>query len=325
MLKQKLKFFCSGFLAASVLFSSISIFAAPIKQKIEVTFSGKKVSVNSKEVSLKDSKGKAIQPFDYNGITYMPMTKALTDALQLNTKFDSKKNIYNFTKPYITNDLKVYNDEKPIDLVDKDGNKVQPFLYNGNVYLPLDLAAKALGKNVQYDGKANRIYIGKRTATGTPDIWLSDMIIFDFKRSDNYSLRYKYEPVLWGENDVDNTGKSYSNGLVFYQYVPGYSRDQTHSQYTQFVLNNKYKKFKGTIVLLKNYYDTPLKSNVKIYGDENVLFTGEITSGVLPIDFDVDVSGVLKLKIEINTLDKWNNANGWNLNLGIVNAGLYEK
>lgn len=98
-------------------------------------FYGTKIAVNGKVVSLTDSKGKAIQPLEYNGFTYLPITKGLSDSLQLATKLDSKKQKLDIQIPYVTNSFKVYSDEKPIDLKDKDGNKINPFIYNGSVYV----------------------------------------------------------------------------------------------------------------------------------------------------------------------------------------------
>ena len=334
MVKHKVRYFIFGFLVSAVLLSSFSVLGASVKQKIEVIFSGTKVNVNGSGISMKDSKGKLLQAFDYNGVTYFPLTKDLTNALQVTMKFDSKQQTYNFTKPYITKDFKVFNDEKPIDLTDKDGNKVQPFLYNGNVYLPTDLVSKALGENVYFDNKANSIYIGKRTNQGTPDLWLKDLQAFASKYSQgqSYSARYYNDIGIFDwvqDTDTDNTGKAYSNGLKFALNIPNYGNDGEWQYSNTYLLNQKYKKFKGTFVLHNSFKNTPHKSVFKIYADDKLIYTTpEITSEVLPLDFDVDVSGVIKLRIDLinneKTIDQTGNTSRDVVIYGLVNAGLYK-
>ena len=61
---------------------------------------------------------------------------------------------------------------------------------------------------------------------------------------------------------------------------------------------------------------------VKIYGDGRLLYTSpEFTGGVEPVDFEVDLTGVLRLKIERGFEKGFNE---YDPSVYIVNTGLYQ-
>ena len=53
------------------------------------------------------------------------------------------------------NDIKVTLDGKQVDLVNADGNPVEPFAINGTTYLPIRAVATALGLDVNWDNTTN--------------------------------------------------------------------------------------------------------------------------------------------------------------------------
>ncbi len=60
--------------------------------------------------------------------------------------------------------ITLYADGVKLELKDSEGNAVEPFTYNGTVYLPLRSAGEALGKTVEWDGK-NRIVLLNSSGT----------------------------------------------------------------------------------------------------------------------------------------------------------------
>lgn len=56
-------------------------------------------------------------------------------------------------------DITITLDGKAVNLVDANGNPVEPFLLNGSNYLPIRAAATALGLEVGWDGDTHTIIL----------------------------------------------------------------------------------------------------------------------------------------------------------------------
>ena len=78
---------------------------------------------------------------------------AASDTRQLNAAF---------------NDIKVYIEGELISPKDALGRPVEPFIVDGTTYLPLRAVAEALGKNVEWDGPNQSVYVGKKPVISTP-------------------------------------------------------------------------------------------------------------------------------------------------------------
>jgi hypothetical protein len=72
---------------------------------------------------------------------------ALSDTRQLNAAF---------------NDIKVYIDGELISPKDALDRPVEPFIVDGTTYLPLRAVAEALGKEVEWDGPNQSVYVGRK-------------------------------------------------------------------------------------------------------------------------------------------------------------------
>jgi hypothetical protein len=59
----------------------------------------------------------------------------------------------------VYNDIKLVIDGKLVTPKDASGNIVAPFLYNGTTYLPVRAVSEALGKQVDWDGSTQTVYI----------------------------------------------------------------------------------------------------------------------------------------------------------------------
>lgn len=60
------------------------------------------------------------------------------------------------------NNIQVVVDGVKIQPTDANGNKVEPFSYNGTIYLPIRAVGEALGKKVTWDQKTYTAYIGEQ-------------------------------------------------------------------------------------------------------------------------------------------------------------------
>lgn len=78
------------------------------------------------------------------------------------------------------NNIKIYIDGGEMIPKDANGNVTEPFTVNGTTYLPVRAIAGAFGKEVEWDGATQSIYIGKKDQT-KPDNYLDKIQYNDYK------------------------------------------------------------------------------------------------------------------------------------------------
>lgn len=95
------------------------------------------------------------------------------------------------------------------------------------------------------------------------------------------------------ENITDNIGNTYPFAFMG-DYMVG-------DDWQEYLLEGKYEKFTGRVILKDEWKSSKCEGvNIKVYGDGNLLFASkEVTAGYMPEDFEVDVTNVYKLRIEI--------------------------
>lgn len=54
----------------------------------------------------------------------------------------------------------------------------------------------------------------------------------------------------------------------------------------------------GTLYQPKKYNNRDDYMYLKVYGDDRLLYEASVTGGVFPVDFNIDLTGVLKLRVE---------------------------
>jgi hypothetical protein len=209
------------------------------------------------------------------------------------------------------NGIKIYVNDKLISPKDGNGKTVEPFIYEGTTYLPVRAVSEALGKDVRWDGNTNSVYIGEPKVVDESMAWLNELEYFNLQAS---SID-KWE-ICPNDSFKDSTDNFCTRAITI-GFTPSYSNQ---SIYADYLINKKYTKISGKFVLSYDYRSTG-NGCLKIYGDNKLLYTSEVMKGgVLPIDFDVDISGVEKLRIEVN-----NNLNKWEyVDYGLVDVALYK-
>ena len=94
----------------------IPSFAASIKKNIEVTYNNIQIVIDGTRITPKDVNGNIVEPFIYNGTTYLPI-RAVGEAMGKNVEWDpSTQTVYligdpfsNTTMPIATNPLSTTN------------------------------------------------------------------------------------------------------------------------------------------------------------------------------------------------------------------------
>lgn len=169
----------------------------------------------------------------------------------------------------------VYVNDAKVEPKDANGNPVEVFVYNGTTYLPIRAIGNALGMPVQWEGKTNSAYVGKHQRD-QPAVWLKDLDYF--------------VGSSWGiYNGKDNLGVEHSNAIY-------------GTPSNTYLINGQYSAISGT--LFQMYEDRSNVDNtsaIKIYGDDELLYSAEMKGGVKPLDFYVSLSGVLELRIEFSS------------------------
>ncbi len=204
------------------------------------------------------------------------------------------------------NNIKIYIDGGEITPKDVNGNYVEPFTMNGTTYLPVRAISNAFGKEVEWDGITQSVYIGKKDQT-KPDNYLSKLQYNDYKEADPDS-----NFAIINGTVTDYNKNVYTNGLIFYREWSGGIADDTDGAdlLISYPLNSQYKNLQGKIVLPKAYDLTTWNkrdncdtssTDVWFYGDGRLLYKATAVTASMPFNVDINTRGVNQLTIKIKT------------------------
>ena len=93
-MKRNLQKMVMGLLMASLLFGSVTVFAANTRT-IEVTSGNVRTTLFGQEFVVRDADGAIIEPFIYNGIAYVPVN-AVVHAMGVNAQWNEATQTLNF-------------------------------------------------------------------------------------------------------------------------------------------------------------------------------------------------------------------------------------
>jgi len=88
-MKKEIKGFIAGIIT-TVLLSSV-VFAAPVGKSITAFYNGIKIYIDGDKITPKDGNGKIVEPFIYEGTTYLPV-RAVAEALGKQVSWDGNSN-----------------------------------------------------------------------------------------------------------------------------------------------------------------------------------------------------------------------------------------
>lgn len=193
----------STFLCVVLLLGlSIPVFAAP--QSGTVNYCMVEIIVDGAKIVPKDANGKLVEPFIYNGSTYLPV-RSVANALGLDVDWESgmvkltsgaertaaigdpSMSEREVSIPMGGQDTKVSLDGEVLELKDAAGNSVTPIISNGTTYLPVRAIADSLNVPVYWDGENRIVYLGKRIE------WLTSKETYTSKEYGTSTYTYTYD------------------------------------------------------------------------------------------------------------------------------------
>ncbi len=177
--------------------------------------------------------------------------------------------------------IKIYMDGELVDPRDANGQKVEPFIYNGTTYLPVRAVGTAIGKEVSWDGVEKVVYLGAKP--GNADNWFDVCKPYQYKQGTEYTL-------------VDNkyfvmSGKKYTNGFVLNN---GYK----HSSEALFNLEGEYSSLSFTVGHIDDTEQADVTLN--IYLDGIIAYTKELKYDDVASNVTIPLDGAKQMKIEIS-------------------------
>lgn len=172
-MKRRLSFLlalCLAFVMAT------PAFALQETRSIEITYRGIAITLDGQEIVPVDADGNSVEPFLYNGTTYLPV-RGVANALSLDVAWDGTTNTVTLTSGGTAiapveaakstqatvsvsatyRDIAIIIDGVPLVPTDAAGNVVEPFLIDGTTYLPVRAISEALGLNVTWDNATSTV------------------------------------------------------------------------------------------------------------------------------------------------------------------------
>ena len=172
----------------------------------------------------------------------------------------------------VYNNIKVVVDGRQADLKDAAGNAVEPFIYNGTVYLPLRACVNAItGGSVEvgWDPGTATVTIGDSTSSGK--VGLHELKDFNGNPASHDNSSGQNKLTIRGAEIIPfNLGTS-EVGIA---------------------LDGKYAQLTGKLALIIPGYTR----NLVIFGDGNVIGEYRPVFGDYPIDVNVSLIGVNTLQ-----------------------------
>lgn len=221
------------------------------------------------------------------------------------------------------NNIKIYIDGADIVPKDANGNTVEAFIMNGTTYLPVRAVSEAFGKEVEWDGATQSVYIGKKDKT-KPDNYLDKIQYNDYKEQNSNS-----DMSIINGTVTDFNKNVYTNGIVFWNNSYGSYRVEDDADGAQLIvaypLNSQYKKLNGKIVLPQKVNTTTVNNDncetnpadVWIYGDGKLLYRAVNVTTSMPFTIDANVTGVNQLTVKLSTQN-------WNGYIALTDLALYK-
>ena len=210
------------------------------------------------------------------------IVSALAIIFALSTVVLASARLVNIKVAY--DNIKVVVDGREVQFgVDSTGKKIEPFIYNGTTYLPIRAVGEALGKQVQWDQNTKTAFLGDgQVITGESQKVLTE-VMPPFTKS-KVTVTTKNDT----RNEIDLAGKKYNNGISFESHKVG------STGYANFNLEGKYSNLTGLLGL----DDAEHEIKVDFIGDGRLLQSYDIIGGQLPVNVNLDVTGVRLLEIK---------------------------
>lgn len=205
-------------IALALGIGEVSAASTSIVKNIKVSYNNIKIMVNSHEVNLgKDSSGKKIEPFTYNGTTYLPV-RAVSEALGETVNWDAKENkVYIGTYPGKIDRL--YDVAYPYNYsaLDRDGGTFQMGGLEYNSGFKFFLSDGYMYSNLQGKYTTLKFDLGNTSVsdntTSSLNVYLDGKLYSSFEVNSNELPKSVTIPVEGVHQIKFETGDSYTVGI----------------------------------------------------------------------------------------------------------------
>lgn len=177
--------------------------------------------------------------------------------------------------------IKIFIDGEELDPRDGNGQKVEPFIYNGTTYLPVRAVGQAVGKSVEWDGVEKVVYLGAKP--GNVENWLDVCGPYQYKSCKEYRLT--------NNEYFKMSGKKYTNGYTMYLWNPAGTAEALYN------LDGRFNSVSFTV----GHIDDTTRANAKlnVYLDGIIAYTKELKYDDLAQKVTIPLDGALQMKIEL--------------------------
>ena len=183
--------------------------------------------------------------------------------------------------------VNLYMDDVNFIPTDVNGKAVDAFIYQGTTYLPVRAISNLLGVNVNWDGSTHSVYLGRH---GDGD-WLMDVC-----------PPYQTDSIKFPDY-VTMAGNKYAHALKLNDWTG----------WALFNINGQYDTLDFTIGHVDGERITD--GICKIYLDGELAYSIDLTSDMLPEEYELPLYGALQMKIY---MEAFNTIWGGNYALGEV-------
>lgn len=199
----------------------------------------------------------------------------------------------------VYNDIKLTVDGEEFILQDAYGTTIEPFVIDGMSYVPIEAMAAAFGRGILWDDATKTIHL--------VDGNVGEVVNLSDIPKTSFAGREAVYPIVG--TVTDPTGAEHTSGLIF----TGDGEGKSIVDIATYPLNGKYFMLSGVAFLpaaldIAGYVNSAPNSNVsgytnladiKIYGDGILLKEIPSLTRADVVNFEVNVSGVKELRIEI--------------------------
>lgn len=185
-----------------------------------------------------------------------------------------------------TQNINVYVDKVLTDLVDINGNVVEPFADNAEIYVPLSSLGEIIDKPVEYDRTNKAVYVGESPNRTT------NMFDIVHGYDPQYITEYSFTKSK-GTEYFTMAGKDYTDGMVAFART-------TNNASVNFNLEGKYTKLFFNFGHLDGTDMHPTKLIIKL--DGYVEHEIEINAEDYPILVELDLVNAMQLRFEMEIM-----------------------
>lgn len=186
---------------------------------------------------------------------------------------------------------------------------VPVFNYNGTTYLPVRAISNFFGEEINWNADTQTVSIGSPELKPGDEVYLGLGIEMSDHISDNGA--FYYYSGLDIENKVDREKELNLNGDIFYSWLSQKVENRGAKKFglSELVIDTdgKYSRFKGILSTGEDYKSYYSPYNFKgifkysVIADDKVVFEKNIDISFLNENIDVDIKGVKKLKLRLET------------------------